>query len=180
MILAKIAPGATPKKRKAPDGAADGLIPAVDGPTPRLTPGSPPKPAKAAASGKNRAATGAAAAVVSSSTHSDDSSSASGHGAGAVGLDQPAALASMPPDRSALIRYGPGAALDRKHALVAARCARRWLPTSLRVTCPRNCAPPSLAGQEPVRQGARGVRREMTTSRNGRGQREGAVSWLAG
>ena len=101
-ILAKVDPGSTPKKRKAPDGQIDGQIrrppadPLADGGAAGAPP--PPEPPKSPASRKAAKAAMAIAAAASSSSDSDAPSSQNEPDADTVVLDAEPAPAKVPPE----------------------------------------------------------------------------------
>ena len=114
-VQAKVSPGETPVKRKAPSNAAEGQINPIQAAhaAAQLEP-SAPKKAKASSSKK------AAAPALSSASDSSDSdaSARSALASATVVIDELPRLARMPAE------LGDDAAF---HALYKARCARAWV-----------------------------------------------------
>jgi hypothetical protein len=121
-VLSCIAPGATPEKRKAPDGRLEGQIHVPGHDAARQDP-SPEKATKKPKS-KPSAKSKKRPASSDSSADSDVSSSSSDNGAppAVVDLDPPATLDRMP------TLLGSGAAFA---SLVAAKCRRSWVATAV-------------------------------------------------
>jgi hypothetical protein len=123
-LLGNIAPGATPQKRKAPDGAIDGQIQRPGPAVPAVDRAAPAPAADPPSKKKKKAAKALKAAAPASSSSDDGSDASSSEGDAAVDtvvIDTPSRLARMPAE------VGPG---PEFLALVAARCAnlKSWLP----------------------------------------------------